>query len=226
MNSTVRHTLIENLSDIIIQKRPANSAFLVGITGMDTSGKTRFTEELERCLYRRGLKVQIIHVDDFHNPKSIRYARDLPEPRQYYERSINFERLANEVLRPIKEYGQLKTTLTHLDLLSDTWSLQRDYNVNSDTIVLVEGVFLFRPEICSFVDFFIYLHVTEDVVIQRARLRDLPTQGEEVMRKYHSKYLPAQREYIQNVRPDRFSDVVIDNSNWENPKVLVWPDEQ
>ncbi|PIC04419.1 hypothetical protein CS060_09700 [Anoxybacillus flavithermus] len=223
MSSETRQNLIKNLCSLITLKRLGDKPLIVGITGMDTSGKTQLTAELDNFLKNKNIPVQTIHVDDFHNPKSIRYASDLPEPEQYYERSIDFNRLVHEVLLPIRRRGQIDITLTHLELLSDTWSLQRRYNVTPNTIVLLEGVFLFRQETRPLIDFFVYLHVSEEVIIQRARLRDVPTQGDEVIRKYYTKYLPAQRKYLKKFRPDLFADVVIDNTDWVNPKILVWP---
>lgn len=224
MTGDVRHKLLENLCALIRRMRPSKKPFIVGITGIDGSGKTELARELEHALKRCNQEVQTIHVDDFHNPKSVRYVPDLPEPQQYYMLSINFKRLVNEVLLPIKRYGELHTTLTVLDLHTDRWLLQRHYTVTSNTVVLLEGVFLFRPEIRPYVDLFVYLHVTEDVAIQRARVRDVPTQGEGVLRKYKVKYLPAQREYLQRFCPERYADVVIDNCDWKNPRVRIWPE--
>lgn len=196
---------------------------VVGVTGMDTSGKSVMTTLLAEELLRSGLAVQIIRLDDFHRPRVERRRQELPEPVQFYEHTFDFDRLKDEVLTPIRDEGRLETSLICLDLLEDTWTVERHYSVNRDTVVLLEGVFLFRPEIAHFLDLVIFLQVNEGTVIDRAHKRDIPLHGEEIMRKYQSKYLPAQRAYLEEYPPEQNADVIIDNNDWTNPSVVKWP---
>jgi len=223
MTNGARQQLLAQLARLIQQHKPDSRPLVVGITGMDTSGKSEMTRALSKELDSASQHIQLIHIDDFHRPRAQRYRTQLPEPVQYYDHSIDFERAAADVLRPIRANGELKTTLTLLDLPSDTWTLERSYSVTEQTIVLLEGVFLFRPEVRDLVDLFIYLHVEERVVLERGRLRDVPSQGEEVMRKYHTKYLPAQRSYLAAHTPESNAHVIIDNSIWEHPTITKWP---
>lgn len=196
---------------------------MVGITGMDISGKSAMTTLLAEELLRSGFAVQIVRLDDFHRPRVERRREELPEPVQFYEHTFDFDRLRNEVLTPIRDERSLETSLTCLDLLEDTWTVERHYSVDSDTVVLLEGIFLFRSDIAHFLDLVIFLHVDEGTVIDRARKRDIPLHGEGIMEKYQSKYLPAQRAYLKEYPPEQNADVIIDNSDWENPTVAKWP---
>jgi len=220
----VRKEMIERLSSYISQKRHELGPLVVGITGMDTSGKSEMTKLLARELENAGHTVQVVHLDDFHRSRAERYRVGLLEPVQYYEHSFDFEWLITELLIPIRNEGQLEKSLTCLDVLKDTWTIERRYSVNADTIVLLEGVFLFRAEISQFLDLVIFLQVDESTVVERARLRDLPIQGEEVWRKYQKKYLPAQRAYLEEYPPERNAGIILDNNDWANPKVIKWPE--
>ncbi|MDH6111837.1 uridine kinase [Kitasatospora sp. MAP12-15] len=215
--------LVEELADLLQHRKAPQRPLVAGLTGMDTSGKSRLATELATELGRRGLAHQVVRIDDFHHPRSRRYLPELPEPEQYYQHSIDFERAAKEVLQPVRVAGRLETTLTLLDLPTDTHTLVRTYSVSADTIVLVEGVFLFRPEISDLIDLFVYLDVPEDVVLSRGRVRDVPAQGEQVMGKYHTKYLPAQRGYLTAYPPEKHAEVIVDNADWSAPVVLSWP---
>ncbi|MBN3554023.1 hypothetical protein JYA63_07100 [Fictibacillus nanhaiensis] len=219
---TTKENMLQTLSSLIKSKQKKDRPLIVGITGIDTSGKTQLTEDLYNYFQKSKQDTQIVHVDDFHNPKSLRYNSALSEADQYYSLSININKLVNKVLKPIKEQGQLHCTLTHLDLLTDRMTLQRTYNVTSNTIVLLEGIFLLRPELYSFLDLSIFLAISEDIAIERANIRDVPLQGKEVIGKYHTKYLPAQRTYLSKYRPDLLADVIIDNSNWHQPAIIHW----
>lgn len=196
---------------------------IVGVTGMDASGKSMMATLLAEELLRSGHSVQIIRVDDFHRPRAERRRDDVPEPVQFYERTFDFERIGNELLSPIRNNGRINASLLCLDLLEDTWSVKRDYVVDEATVVLLEGVFLFRLEIVHFLDLVIYLHVDESTVLDRASDRDVPIHGEEIMGKYRSKYLPAQRAYLEDSPAEIYADVIIDNNDWRNPVAVKWP---
>lgn len=195
---------------------------VVGVTGMDASGKSTMTTLLAQELEGAGYSVQIVRLDDFHRTRSERQVEGLPEPVQFYEHTFDFERLRNAVLKPIRDEGILETTLVCLDLLEDTWTVERQYSVQDNTIVLLEGVFLFRPDISHFLDLIIYLEVDEGTVLDRARKRDIPIHGEEILGKYESKYLPAQKKYLEEYPAEINADVIIDNNDWENPVVIKW----
>ncbi|MFD9478709.1 MULTISPECIES: hypothetical protein [Streptomyces] len=215
--------LIARLADLFQDRKQPERPLVVGITGMDTSGKSQLATALAAEMGRRGAANQLVRIDDFHHSQAHRYRPDLPQPEQYYKNSIDFARAAAQVLTPIREKGCLKTELTLLDLRTDTPTLRRSYHVDAHTIVLVEGVFLFRPEVRELIDLFVFLDVREDVVLARGRLRDVPTQGEQVMHKYRHKYLPAQRRYLVEHPPVDHAEVIVDNSDWAAPAVLAWP---
>ena len=215
--------LLHELADLLGERKKPDKPLIVGITGMDTSGKSQLATALAAELGRRGQPRQLVRIDDFHHPRSHRYRSDLPEPEQYYQHSIDFTRCADEVLRPIRTDGRLDKQFTLLDVAEDTYTLHRGYSVSAETIVLVEGVFLFRPEIRELIEMFVSLVVREDVVLDRARIRDVPAQGEDVLRKYHTKYLPAQRSYLAQYPSARYAEVVVDNSDWTTPVVERWP---
>jgi len=195
---------------------------VVGVTGVDASGKSVMTTSLAQELEGAGLSVQIVRLDDFHRTRSERHVEGLPAPVQFYEHTFDFERLRNAILKPIRDEGILETTLVCLDLHQDTWSVERVYSVKSDTVVLLEGDFLFRPDISHFLDLIIYLQVDEATVIDRVRNRDVPMYGEEILEKYELKYLPAQRQYLGEYPAERNADVIIDNNDFENPIVIKW----
>jgi uridine kinase len=215
--------LAVDLGDLVDSRRNADLPLVVGITGMDTSGKSRLALALAGNLRSRGLPCVLVHVDDFHRPRSERYLPGVPEPVQYYDHSVDFGRLARQVLVPLRRDGRLDARLRLLDLRADTWTLDREYVVPPGGIVLVEGVFLFRAETREHLDLAIYLHIDERAMLERAELRDVPGQGPGVIRKYHHKYLPAQRAYLAAHPPQDHADVIVDNTLWDAPVVTRWP---
>lgn len=188
--------MITRLSALISQSRPPEGPMVVGVTGMDTSGKSEMTTLLAQELETAGLSIQIVRLDDFHRTRSGEDGGSLPDPVQFFDSTYDFERLRNEILKPIRDEGQLEKTLICLDMLEETWSVERKFLVKSDTIVLLEGIFLFRPDIAHFLDLIIHLHVDE--------------------------VLSSQSRYLEEYPAERNADVIIDNNDFENPIVIKW----
>jgi uridine kinase len=190
----------------------------VGISGIDTSGKTLFANGFLTYLRSRGRKAHIVNLDDFHNPKKIRYEGD-DEAENYLTRSFDLKTLENEVLKPITERGSLDKELDLLDVLEDTYTLHRHFRIEPGSFVLLEGVFLFRPPTLNYLDYRIYLDVGFETALRRAGGRDVPIHGRSVLQKYHSKYLPAQKRYMQEFLPRERAHAIVDNNDHDRPSV-------
>lgn len=215
--------MINRLATYISQSRPETGPYVIGITGIDASGKSTLTTLLEQELVQMGGVVQVVRLDDFHRPRIDRYREGLDEPEKYYEQSFDFNRLIDEVLEPIRDEGVLDTSLVCLDVVADTWTNERHYSVTSDSIVLLEGVFLFRPEISHFLDLIVFLRVDEGVAIDRALTRDASVLGANILERYQSKYLPAQRKYLAEYPSERNADIILDNNDVNNPLIIKGP---
>ncbi len=74
---------------------------VIGINGVDTSGKTTFSENFSRFLYSVGIKNTVLHLDDFHNPSKIR-SQGENEIESYYNHAFNYKQLIDEILSPLK----------------------------------------------------------------------------------------------------------------------------
>lgn len=215
--------MINRLAAHVAQFGSEDGPIIVGVTGIDASGKSSMTTLLEEELVKLGRPVQTIRLDDFHRPRIDRYREGISEPEKYYEQSFDIKRLSNEVLHPIRDEGGLETSLVCLDVLADTWSVERQYSVKNDSIVLLDGVFLFRPELSHYVDLMIFLRVDEGVAIDRALARDSSALAEEILSRYQTKYLPAQRTYLAEYPSERNADIILDNNDWNNPLIIKWP---
>jgi phosphoglycolate phosphatase-like HAD superfamily hydrolase/uridine kinase len=202
---------VKILQDIDSSKQPEHP-FIAGITGIDASGKTTFTEGLSKFLLKNNYHVQVIHVDDFHNPKKIRYAGENGADN-YFNLSFNIDKIIKKLLIPAREEGNLATELTVLDLETDSYRNIRSYSISPNTIVLLEGVFLFRKELSPYIDYYIHL----DISFEECLKRGLERGGEE--ERYQTKYIPAQKKCLAEYPPSEHADIIIDNSNWDYPRI-------
>jgi uridine kinase len=196
---------------------------VVGFDGPDAAGKTTLADEVASLLRRPVVRVSI---DGWHNPHDVRMRRGDESPEGYYLDSFDIAALLKTCLLPFRQ-GSRRIAATRFDCRSNE-VVQRDTAVAPGAALLVDGVFLQRPELRGVWDFTVYLHVPEPVTLQRAVQRDLDQFGSEdaVRGRYTRRYLPGQALYRKLVDPAALADVLIDNSEPDAPSVLRWPDER
>lgn len=210
---SIFHELEKKLSS-----RDPHRAFVMGINGVDTSGKTQFSAALENYLKARGYKTQLIHLDDFHNPSSIRGRGEDPITA-YIDHAFNLQMLQEELLAPIFNGCEFNKKLRLLDLETDTYDNEKHFEVAKDTIVILEGVLLYRDPIVQYFDYKIFLDIDFEEVLRRAADRDVPKYGVEFLDRYRQKYIPIQKWYLETWKPLENSHCIIDNTNYRQPQI-------
>jgi len=220
------HRLVKKINEFykdiakqILQKKQKDLPLLVGINGVDTSGKTTFTKELSRYISKMGFKTQTILMDDFHNPSQIRN-KERDAILSYINNAFDLSKIENEILGPIAKEGILDKELTLLDLEEDKFTKCKRYFVDKDTIVLVEGVLLYREPLNKYFHLRLFMDISFDEVLERAKKRDGALFGDKVIERYRTKYIPIQKLYIEKYDPKGISDIIIDNEDYNNPKII------
>lgn len=211
--------VFRRITNEIRERKRKNRAFVVGISGIDTSGKTVFAKGLAEHLRKQGFAVQKISLDDFHNKKKVRY-EGKSQAENYFRKSFDLKTIVEKLLKPVREKKSFKTNLILLDLFTDRYEVRKKYSFSPKTIVVFEGVFLFRKELSKYVDYKIFLQIPFKESKKRAAKRDVPVHGRSVLKKYDEKYLPAQKNYLKKFPPQKTADLVIDNTDFNNPKIV------
>lgn len=193
-------------------KRPA----IVAINGAITSGKTTLARGLERYLRDRGYRTQLVCVDDFHRPREVRMRNG--SIQNYYDNAIDLRQCA-DLLAEMKR-GPVNRTLTLLDMNTDKYENLQTYTTDRDTVVIVEGVLLFRQPILPLFDYTVYLDVSGEEIMRRGAVRDAPLYGEQILRQYAEFYIPLQRLYEELCSPKEHSHLVVDNNDVQNPVIV------
>jgi uridine kinase len=208
--------VFETITQEISQRKVSSRALVVGITGIDLSGKTEFARSLGAYLVASKYKVAIIHLDDFHNPRAFRNSG--PDPvENYLERNFDIESIVQNLLIRLQQRSCFSLDLTLLDLHSDRYEIHKRFAFDLDMIVLFEGIFLFRKELAPYLDYKIFIEIDREESRRRALIRDVPVYSEVILHRYAEKYWPAQMKYLSEYPPSEIADIIIDNNDWEHP---------
>ncbi|MFA6393560.1 MAG: hypothetical protein WCW25_01675 [Patescibacteria group bacterium] len=213
--------LLRHLADIITATK-RRYPLRVGIDGVDASGKTTLADSLADYLRSLNLNVIRASIDGFHNPKVIRYEKGRNSPEGYYRDSFNNKAIIDNLLAPLGENGDLKYKKAVFDFKADSEVVLPFETAKPDSILIMDGVFLFRPELVNYWDIKIFLEADFKITVDRAKKRDRYLLGSEneIFEKYEQRYVPGQKLYFEEAKPQEKADIIIDNSNFENPTIL------
>ena len=214
--------LYNHLVEVILDFQK-ESPVLVGIDGVDAAGKTTFADKLAACLGQSNRQIIRASIDGFHNPRAVRYRQGKESPIGYYQDSFNHRLIIEKFLRPLSS-GDLNYKERVFDYRTDDEVNIPDKKADKDAILIMDGIFLFRPELLDYWDIKIFLDVGFDVTLQRAikRAGDRGDQESEqdIIDLYNRRYIPGQKLYFQEAAPQEKADIFINYNDYENPVIL------
>ncbi|MEA3328042.1 MAG: hypothetical protein U9R53_12190 [Chloroflexota bacterium] len=216
-----RNTMINRLSTAI-QQITCSHPLRVAVDGVDAAGKTFLAEELVQNLNKSHRQIIRASVDDFHNPKSIRWEKGSLSPEGFYFDSYNYKSLIEKLLEPLGPDGNRRYQTSAFDLHRDRSMKSPLRTASEDEILIMDGIFLLRPELFPYWDLTIYLATDFKNSMFRGVVRDTKLIGsaEEATRRYHERYIPGQQLYHREVKPLDKADILIDNNDLKSPQFL------
>ncbi|MDK9496150.1 uridine kinase [Streptomyces katrae] len=211
--------LVEEIAKRILNL--GRGRLLVGIDGFTAAGKTSFGHELAEWISVAGRPVLRATLDDFKKPWRDRHLYDRESGEGYYRNAYDYEAVKRLLLDPCRSWEATSCVLCSIDPLT-----QRDHSSEAtpllaDAVLIVDGVFAFRPEINEYWDFRIWLQVDAELSVRRGAERDQNWAGSEAESIHRNRYLVAEGIYLQEVDPLRMMDVVIDNSAFARPQIVT-----
>lgn len=188
---------------------------LIAIDGVDAAGKTSFAHELKENLRIKNKEAIVVSIDDFHHPKSYRYRLGMDSAEGFFYDSYQYEYFIQNCIVPFKSgIGQLM--IKCFDIERDCESIEYG-SFDSETILIVEGIFLHRAELYKIWDYSIYLDVSAYVSWDRNLKRSLESNPNLDIEKYklrfHKRYKAGQELYSEKCRPKQRTSIVINKNN-------------
>jgi uridine kinase len=209
--------LLQSLAHKIVSLRPS-PVLKIAIDGVDGAGKTTFAKLLAPYIEKLGRPVIRASADGFHNPKEIRYRLGRNSPEGFFRDSYNYEVMKEVLLDPLSGGGDgiFRSAVFDVDL--DLPVTLREEKAPPDAILLLDGIFLHRPELCQYWAYSIFLDVPFEVSIPRGAQRG--SGSADINAASNVRYIHGQKLYFEECRPKTKASVVIDYWDVKSPRIL------
>jgi len=192
--------IFQIIHNAYIQKKHSGKAVIIGIDGLDCSGKTYFAQSLKKYFIDMKISSTVVDIDNFNIQTIERDTyRSFSEGiftdsylEKYYHQIIDFE-LAKKTIK----------------------ELQNDYS-----IIIVEGIFIYKKKLVDIFDFKIYFTIDGAVVIKRFQLRQKRNKDVRPVEIFEKIWLPSYIQYINEINPKDIADLVINNTDYNHPTVI------
>lgn len=177
-----------------LDAQPAAPVLRVAVDGVDGAGKTTFADELADALRALGRDVFHASVDGFHHPRERRYRLGRNSPEGFYRDSYDHAALRRVLLDPLGPGGSGWYRTAVFDVDRDVPVQVPGRHAPAGSVLIVDGLFLHRPELRNAWDDSVFLRVPFEVSVPRGRPRAgvrLPGPGGAVQPAVHRREPPV-----------------------------------
>jgi len=209
----------------ILERRtdaPAAHSLLVGVSGIDGCGKGYLAAQLQAHLALHGVIPTILNVDGWLNLPQKRFDRDAPA-LNFYENALRLDQFFSQLVLPLRERRSLRLVA---DFVEETASDYRPhtYDYRDVAVLLVEGIFLFKPQYRECFDLAIWVDCSFPTALARAIERAQEgLSPANTIAAYETIYFPAQRIHLAQDRPRENADIILENDCYRPPRALSLP---
>ncbi|QEW02637.1 uridine kinase [Microbacterium lushaniae] len=212
--TTPATTLLRGLRDEVRRHYRAGRV-IVAVDGVDGAGKTVFADRLAEVFAEQGGAVFRASIDGFHRPRAERYARGRTSPEGYYRDSFDYATFRRVLIDPFRTGGSAGFQLAAHDVARDAPVASEWVTAPRDAVLIVDGVFLHRPELRGLWDWSVWLEVPFDVSYARMAVRDGSDPDPDAPT--NARYRQGQELYLREADPRRAASAIVDNSDLAAP---------
>lgn len=217
--------VLADLLELVLAVRPRERA-LIGIDGPDGAGKSTLTSQLvAMAQVVSGRQVLAVCVDDFAHPGAVEDTRGR-DAEGYYRHAFDYEALRRLVLDPFRR-GREIVPARH-GLLARTPVSTDPIEPDDDAVLLVDGLFVQRPELARAFDEVLLVTADLEVTLPRANARDgRPAELGDPDHPDNARVVGAQRLYAYELRNqgEHWPTWILDNTDLARPR-LIDPDPE
>jgi uridine kinase len=184
---------------------------IIAVDGLDGAGKTVFADAFAERLGRGGHAVFRASIDDFHRPRAARYLRGEDSPEGFYLDSFDYPLFRRVLVDPFRLGGSTGFVTAAWDVRRDA-PIEMDWTTGpQDATLVVDGIFLHRPELRGLWNWSIWLDVPPGVAEARMLDRDGPVL-------HPGRYSGGQKLYLAEASPRTRASAIVDNTDYDHPR--------
>lgn len=190
---------------------PDTRSLLVGVSGIDGCGKGYLARQIEAHLGLHGVIAAIVNVDGWLNLPEKRFDPSAPA-ENFYENAIRFDEFFTKLVVPLRDRRSVHLVADFVEETSSNYR-RHTYEVKDVSVVLVEGIFLFKPQYREYFDLTIWIDCSFPTALARAI--DRAQEGlspANTIAAYDTIYFPAQRIHLAQDQPREHADLVFENN--------------
>ena len=207
---------IEEIVRRILDRRAAvtdTRSLLVGVSGIDGCGKGYLAGQLEARLALYAVTAATLNVDGWLNLPEKRFDQRAPA-ENFYENAIRLGEFFTQLVVPLRDRRSVHLVA---DFVEETASQYRKhtYDFKDVSVVLVEGIFLFKPQYRDYFDLTIWIDCSFPTALARAI--DRAQEGlspVNTIAAYETIYFPAQRIHLAQDKPRENADLIFENDTY------------
>ena len=224
MDVGTRGELLDRLAGAI-ESVTTSHPVRVAVDGPPAAGKTTLADELAVLLRARGREVIRATTESFQLPRAQRYRHGEFSPKPTTTTRSTTTRCAGSCSTRSARTATGGTSTRSTTSTPTPRCPRRSMTAPADAVLLLDGVFLLRPELIDRWDLSIFVSAAFEQIVDRARIRDLALLGStaEVERRFRARYIPAQELYFATARPADHADIIVHNDEPDRPAWQVRP---
>ena len=209
---------MRSLVHTIIQKSRLKSPYVVGVSGIDGSGKGYISKKLSNQISATGRSCSLIGIDGWLQPPNKRFSEHDPG-RYFYECGFRFDEMQRQLYKPLCSSGSVDLVAKHSDPSGNEEMVDYHYQIHQSDVIIFEGIFLFQNRFTF--DYSVWIECSYETALDRALKRNQEGLPEEEIRSdYHNIYFAAQKIHLEADDPRGKCDYIFLNDDRENTE---WP---
>jgi len=192
---------------------PESRSLLVGLSGIDGSGKGYLAAQVEARLAQHSVAAAILNLDGWLNLPEKRFSETAPA-QNFYEKAVRFDEFFSQLVMPLRDGGSVRVVF---DFAEETATQYRKhvYDFKNVGVIVVEGIFLFKAPYREYFDLAVWIDCSFPTALARAIDR-----GQEglspakTIAAYETIYFPAQRIHFAQDKPRENADLILENDSY------------
>jgi uridine kinase len=212
---------VERIAATVTACRPGG--FLrVAVDGVDGVGRTTFADALGAAVERMVRSVVRASADGFHRSRAVRYRRGRASPTGFYLDSYDYDAMRTQLLDPLGPGGSGRHRRAVFDEKADVALPTRWHVAAPGSALILDGLFLHRPELRAYWDLSVFLDAPFAVTIPRGAGRGPGWGSPDPAAPSNQRYIDGQTLYLRECQPQELAHIVIDYTEISAPRVVTW----